>query len=463
MKTLTHELVESTNSLVAQLLMEHVHNLTVPEMRGRMPGDIGYARACTYCERVFQDLKLVPHGDNGTYRQHFTLETNRIVEAKVSCNLPNGELRPLALGPDYLCRGLSGGGSVTGPVVFVGHARDDDQLPELTGLELSGSIALSFKYPPSWQTGQRGELPREKAHRLKKLGVLGLAMVPNPNGPQRDRLSASLMEELPYLPDFPMIVLSEDLATKLMTHNGATLASRQYQIDTLKQPASGHVPARMSIHLETDWREHGDCWNVIGVLPGSDPRVADQAVMIGAHLDHVGIQGERVIFPGAQDNASGVAAMLTLARTMTLGKRPRRTIIFIAFGAEEAGIKGSRYCADHPPWPIAHIGAMFNLDCMGAGTGLDARGRKHYPELFTILDHWNESVIHVPDTQAEHPAGGADAEPFHQAGIPNMFIVSQKPYEHLHSATDKPETLNPVLFEAITRLVYLTVMTVADR
>ncbi len=452
----TQIILKSSYQLTADRLMNHVEILAAPNMRGRMPGDIGYARACDYVEKIFSHLKLKPGGDQGSYRQTFRLETNWIVSASARLKRQSNQSQLLELGQDFVCRGLSGDGKVEGPLVFVGYGRQDEHIDELGNVDLTGKIAVSFKQPPIWLQNSSSDLPRAKAHRLRDRGAVGLVIIPNPNHPERDRLSASLMETNEQIPGFPMIVLSENTAMNLMNFNNQTLASRQYQIDQFRQCASCDIPASIAIHLETVWHREGICWNLVGILPGSDPDLRQEAIIIGAHLDHVGIQGEKVIFHGAQDDASGVASMLEMARVFSQGTPPRRSLIFIAFGAEETGIVGSLFYGKHPSWPMEQTIAMLNMDCIGAGIGLDVRGRKHHSHLFDIMDYWNDNHIKIPDTHADHVAGGADAEAFQQAGVPNMFFVSQKPYDHLHMATDTPETLNPFIFEAISRLAFLT-------
>ncbi|MBN1356081.1 M28 family peptidase [bacterium] len=442
----------------ATQLMNHIRALSSPAMRGRMPGDSGYELASVYVEKILAGLGIEPMGDSKTYRQVFPLEVNRVRSARVTFHAPDGGSIPLELGRDFICRGLTGSGSIHGPLVFTGYSGESDPVDELSGIDLHGKIAVTFKHPPPWAGNRHGDLPREKAHRLKKRGAVGLAIIPNPNLEKPDRMSASLMESMDPLPDFPMIVLSEEIATRMMDFGEQTLSSRQYQIDIHRRSATQIIPGGMSVEIETDLERNGRCWNVIGCLKGRDPECMENAVVLGAHMDHVGIQGESLVFPGAQDNASGVSGVLEIARVMSMSKRPAYSVVFILFGAEETGIVGSRFYGEHPAWPMHRTLAMLNLDCMGAGIGLDTRGRKSHPALFDIFDRMNDRYVKISDTMADHPAGGADAEAFERAGVPNMFIVADNPYRHLHMISDTAETLNPSVFRAITQLVCLTAL-----
>ncbi|MBN1550201.1 M28 family peptidase [bacterium] len=443
-------------------LMEHVKHLASAKMRGRMPGDIGYERAARYVETFFSSVGLEPMGDDGKYRQAFTLETNLIKKASVSYTDGKSRTRTLKLGTDFICRGLTGSGKFVAEPVFVGYACEKGTVSELEDIDVCGKIALTYKHPAPWQNDVPHELPREKAHRLKKYGAVALAVVPNPNRSAQDRLSASLMEKDTILPDFPMIVLSEDFSTEIFNQNGMTASSIQYGIDIQNESRSMALPGSFNLDISTESNLCGSCWNIVGLLKGRNPTLENEAIVIGAHLDHVGIQAEDIIFYGAQDNASGVSALLEIARLFSMNPRPARSILFVVFGAEESGLIGARHYEKYPVWPMNQVKAMFNLDCMGAGDGLDVRGRNRYPELFERFDRINREEFVIPDTNADHPAGGADAEPFENAGIPNMFVVSRNPYKHLHLQTDLPHTLNPELFQKISNLVFRTVAEMAE-
>ncbi|MFQ5655505.1 MAG: M20/M25/M40 family metallo-hydrolase, partial [Planctomycetota bacterium] len=112
--------------------------------------------------------------------------------------------------------------------------------------------------------------------------------------------------------------------------------------------------------------------NVLAWLPGSDESLAGEYIVFGAHFDHLGADGEGQIYNGADDNASGVAGMLAVARACARGAiRPRRSILFVAFGAEERGLGGSRHLVSHPPRPLERLAAMINLDMIGRKSFLD--------------------------------------------------------------------------------------------
>ena len=435
--------------------MQHVRILAGNDFRGRMPGDIGYRRAMDYVTDFFRILHLSPGFPDGRFEQPFSMETCRVTHAAVSL-IPDGSApETLQLGTDFICRGLTGDGDVSGPLVFVGYCLEEPDFNELDGIDLEGKIAVSFKYPPAWLKDRPQVLPRQKAHQLMARGARGLVIVPNPNRKEQDRLSASLVEKGEYIPGFPLIALAEHQAARLFSTDDWTLADRQFRIDVRRETMSGHLPFSVRIKVDTEYNPAGTSWNAAAFLSGADPELSREVIVIGAHLDHVGIQGESIIFNGAQDNASGAAAVLELARAFAEGSRPARSLQFVLFGAEEAGLIGSLHYAAHPGQSMESTRVMLNLDCMGAGDGVDMRGRAAYPGLFSTFDTLNDEFVRIPSTAENHPPGGADAKPFEDAGIPNMYFVGTNPYRHLHMASDTWETLNPSLFEGITRMAYL--------
>ena len=201
--------------------------------------------------------------------------------------------------------------------------------------------------------------------------------------------------------------------------------------------------------------------NVVGMIEGTDPELKKEYLVLGAHLDHVGSQAG-LLFPGANDNASGSAAVLELAKAFQLSKlKPKRSLLFVLFASEEQGMFGSKYFVNNLKINPNKIIAMFNFDCVGYGDSIQIGNGKSSPELWNIarkLDRENSNLM-VSNTWR---GGGADATAFHEKGIPCLYFISKYSYDHLHQPTDTPETLNPELFEKIVRLCYLTARVVAD-
>jgi Zn-dependent M28 family amino/carboxypeptidase len=217
--------------------------------------------------------------------------------------------------------------------------------------------------------------------------------------------------------------------------------------------------AGMEVHAEHTAEQ--PTMNIVGLLEGGDGSRGKEYLVIGAHLDHVGSQGNVIYAPGANDNASGSAAVLQMARAfISSGAKPKRPIIFVLFASEEIGLAGASHFVDHPPIPLENITAMLNLDCIGFGDSIQVGNGKSSPRLWDIARRLDSASTKMM-VERTWNGGGADAGPFHGKGIPALYFVSTNSYKHLHYITDTPETLNPPLFEAITRLAYITAYNIA--
>lgn len=201
--------------------------------------------------------------------------------------------------------------------------------------------------------------------------------------------------------------------------------------------------------------------NVVALLPGSD--LADEVVVLGAHFDHLGRVGDRV-FHGADDNASGCAALLEVARALRLGAPPRRSVLFVAFDGEEIGLLGSRHFVAHPTVARERIVAMLNLDMVGRGETGDVRvcGTPHSASLQQAVEAAAPAVgltLHYDHERAWRNA--SDHAPFGDARIPFLYVGVLE-HEDYHRPTDTVDKIDGEKLLRIARLVYLTVRAVAD-
>jgi Zn-dependent M28 family amino/carboxypeptidase len=193
----------------------------------------------------------------------------------------------------------------------------------------------------------------------------------------------------------------------------------------------------------------------------SDETLRDEFVVIGGHLDHVGRQSEKVYFPGAQDNASGAAAVMHIAEAFVRGGvKPRRSVVFVLFAAEEQGLNGARHFVEHSPLPLERCVAMLNLDCVARGDGIQLGGGKASPELWNLAREIDaaHAARTVEDTWY---GGGADATPFFEAGVPTLYFANSGAYADIHSTSDAAETLDPQLHVDTARLAFLTAAEIA--
>lgn len=261
--------------------------------------------------------------------------------------------------------------------------------------------------------------------------------------------------------DFPQLEISEAVADRLLGAPGAARRLRE-EIDAAKAPRSRVLDARAELSVQARYEAAHPTCNMVGLLRGADPALAAQPLLIGAHLDHVGRQGPDLYFPGANDNASGSAAVLRLAEAFARAeRRPARPVVFVLFAGEESGLEGAKHHAAHPLLPLSGTVAMFNLDCVAFGDSVQVGSGKTSPGLWARareLDAEGDAIT-VARTWG---GGGADATPFHQAGVPTLYWATTNSYRHLHDAADTPQTLNGPLYEKLVRLCHRLAWDVAD-
>jgi hypothetical protein len=195
--------------------------------------------------------------------------------------------------------------------------------------------------------------------------------------------------------------------------------------------------------------------NIIGTLPGTE--VPDSFLVVSAHYDHLGKIGD-AYFPGANDNASGVAMLLAMARYFSYpANRLRYSLVFIAFGAEEVGLVGSQYFVEKDPWiPLNRMRFLLNLDLMGNGVeGITAVGGRDFPLEFKYLQHLNDSLHAVPLVKSRANAPNSDHYYFLESGVPGFFVYTLGGPPHYHDVKDTPQALQLSNYGGLLKLMEL--------
>jgi Zn-dependent M28 family amino/carboxypeptidase len=357
----------------------HVSYLASDALQGRDTGSAGYEKAAQYVERQFREMGLKPAGEHG-YRQMVKFNVLRIVEQESSVSLVrNGEAEPLTLGEDAMI-GLrnSMAEDVDAPAEFIGHGLQipEAHLDDLAGADLKGKIAVILAGAPQRIPGPLAAHSQsfdERWKSLKAAGVIGIVTIANPKNSDIPWARAALARFNPTmsLADEPASGLRFSLrmndahADKLFTGSGHTIAEILDKADRDEELPHFALPVRIRAHVAVE-RSTVESPNLAGVRPGKDPALKGEYVVLSAHLDHIGV-GQPIngdaIYNGAMDNASGVAAILEVARQVQEQKlRLRRSLLFLTVCGEEKGLLGSRYFATHATVPAQSMVADVNLD-----------------------------------------------------------------------------------------------------
>jgi Zn-dependent M28 family amino/carboxypeptidase len=199
--------------------------------------------------------------------------------------------------------------------------------------------------------------------------------------------------------------------------------------------------------------------NVLGFWSGSDPELQHELVILGAHYDHFGIQGD-LLFPGADDNASGTAILMEVARVLrSAGIRTKRSLVFIAFAGEEQGLLGSRFYVSNPSRPLGLTKAMINIDHAGAGNGKITIGLSRIEKAQAQAA--GESIGLRDQIELFGFFPGGDHVPFSEAGVPTAAVVSSGAHPDFHRPSDTAERLNPEILLSVARYTLSLLLTFA--
>ncbi|MBT6004520.1 MAG: M28 family peptidase [Prolixibacteraceae bacterium] len=225
---------------------------------------------------------------------------------------------------------------------------------------------------------------------------------------------------------------------------------------------------KISISAKTKYFPNAKSYNVVGLLEGTDPVLKDEVIIIGGHLDGQGQMGE-VLFPGALDNASGVADILGAAKALAFSEvKPKRSVLFILIGGEECGLYGSKFYVENPLFPIEKTKMMINLDMVGNGTGFFVASGKSFPEIYKHFEDANDNFLHrtmnASETRKNYGRPRSDASIFEDAGINTLGLWTRNSVfpVHYHLPMDKINVLTPEIMEDAAKLLYLSILSVAN-
>ena len=346
----------------------HVQFLADDKLEGRDVGTPGFEKAAAYMADQFRAAGLQPAGVDG-YRQPMDFNVVRIDESRCSLDLlRDGKAEPVKLGDDATL-GVNSHATenVEASAVFAGYGLTVPELnyDDLAGLDVKGKIVIFVTGGPAEMSGpikahyQSGE---ERRRALLKAGAIGTVTIPNPKSAEVpwSRVAASRFQPRMELRDPghdvppPLqvsILFNPARAEMLFAGSGHTFVEILAALNADKPLP--RFPLAVKIHARVGMtRSEAKSENVVGVLPGSDPALKNEYVVVSAHLDHLGIgepvNGDR-IYNGAMDDASGDASLIEIARAMKeSGAKPRRSILFLSVTGEEKGELGSQFFAAHP-------------------------------------------------------------------------------------------------------------------
>jgi len=423
--------------------------------------------------------------------------------------------------------------SLTAPVVFVGYGIQEPSLKfdEYKNINVKGKIVMMLSEAPGKKDPdspfnkdelkekyypQRRFMRRSSSSKLSTPQELGAAAVllvenspeENPDVARRFLDSQAIYDERPIFPgerrrisllenvgqpmsrqSLPVIRISREMANDILALAGQNIEELKAKIEeTLKSHSMPLEGVNFTVESEVDTKLINSM-NVLGYIEGSDPELKNEAVVIGAHLDHLGKRGD-YIFNGADDNGSGSVGVMEIAEAFAKNSaKPKRSVIFALWTGEEKGLLGSSYYVAHPF--IEKTYATLNLDMIsrvydkerlmmisrrwGADIGKEVLEKidvKRYvslsydakaPDIEKIIRENNNYVgLHISIRTSEDASGGSDHAPFGRLNIPWAFFIAAMT-EDYHQPSDSVEKVSPELMERIAKITYLTAFNLADK
>jgi Zn-dependent M28 family amino/carboxypeptidase len=434
-------------------LRDITHYLSSDKLEGRKVGTKGDEEAAKYIRTHFERSGLRLLGDKGF--QEFDVVTGAEAGDGNQLKINNQELK---YGEDFIALSFSKSTVAEGELISAGYGfsftNDSMSVNHYAGLEVAGRWVLILRGEPEPDNAHSPYLEyageRHKALVAADQGAAGVIFINGPQFDPEDKLPAMFYDKSSALAGIPVVQVTRKALQRVL---GTSFDAENMESDVntgkwVSKPTalgmvSGHTDVRHKVERTR---------NVVAMVEGNDPELRSEYVIIGAHYDHLGMGGPgsgsrepdtTAVHNGADDNASGVAGMLEIAQRLASEKTNRRSVVFIAFGAEEMGLLGAKHFVDHPLVPLRAVQAMINFDMIGrmnaerkvmvGGTGtsaesesiLDALGKKRKFEL----------------SYSSEGFGASDHAAFYVKDIP-VFFITTGAHDDYHTSRDDAALLD---------------------
>jgi hypothetical protein len=434
------------------LYLNDIKFLASKELRGRETGSPELEKAAAFISGKFRDFGLKPVDGSGYYQAFTVTTTAKLGKANRFHFTDGGHATTLRFPEDFIPFNFSSSGKLTGRVVFAGYGitAPEYKYDDYAGVDVRGKVVLILRHEPqelddhsvfAGRTFTQHAQFTSKLSNAKMHGAAGVILISdcaNHKG-EPDDLEKFGKATGPGDGGIPFVQVKEERIDVWFTDAGKNLDAIQAEIDKTLEPRSFAFPESLRVDAELDVeRAVKMVHNVAGYLPGE----TDEYVIIGAHYDHLGMGGPfslapdvTAIHPGADDNASGTAGVIELARWFSLQPKQKRGILFLCFAGEEEGLLGSAFYASHPDLPLDKAVAMINMDMIGRirESKVYVGGTDTGSNLRPMVEHIAPKYHMKLDYSDSSGYGSSDHTSFTTKQVPTLFFFSG-----LHSDYHKP-------------------------
>jgi hypothetical protein len=455
-------------------IKENISYLASDSLKGRKPGEPGDLLAAEFIRSKFEAAGLELLYNNGF--QSFNLISSAELGEGNSCKLADRSFTPES---DFLPYAFSANTGVSAQVVFAGYGievdRDSLKWNDFKNVSVEGKWIMALQGDPDLDnpTSPFLEFSSERAKGLtaSDKNAAGLILVAGPKFSENDELSSLFFDKNSSRFGIPVIQVTRKLANEILAETGKTIEALEDEITAKNEGISLVSNALLEANINVNLKET-TTQNVVAMIQGTDEKLKDEYLVLGGHYDHLGMGGPgsgsravdtAAVHNGADDNASGVSAVIQLAEKIAAEGNSKRSLIFVAFGAEEMGLVGSKAFTAEPPVASEKMVAMFNFDMVGrldsASEALSIGGTQTAKETEQLLNDLNPGFQLAFSGEG---VGPSDHASFYLQNIP-VFFISTGAHSDYHTPQDDTEFINFEGAKKVMDYAYALVENVAKR
>lgn len=466
--TRADNITSAMHSISSHDLLEYVSIQCDERFEGRLTGTEEYMECAEWLATFFADCGLEPAGDNNSWFQYFDIAYTTIQpDCGLSLELPAGKNGLVEKHYDYITEYMpgstSGDGIVEAEVIYAGYGITAPELgyDDYKGIDVKGRIILIEPEAPvnpsagaeKFNPWREHSFHQKKIHNAVEHGAAGMIYnygpIANPNNA--------------YVKEFIYVHVGDSVVKDIFSGTGKTHSEVKGGIREKLRPHSFATGKKISIKMSTTHHPDGEGVNIIGLKKGTDPELSKETIIIGAHLDHLGKCYE--IIPGANDNASAVAVMMAVARALNdYNIELKRSVLFLAFGAEEQALLGAKKYIDEPVRPL-ESSVLINMDGVGVGDKIGITAGSDFPQLYESFEKENEKYIHRsmrPRSFSNLGRPRLDAAIFLSAGVPSLSFNTYGSRSYYHIPWDNMDYIKPEIMEDMAQLMLLSIIDLAN-
>jgi aminopeptidase YwaD len=471
---LSNSEVTSQNSRSLIQIEKTIKYLASEELEGRRAGEKGDSLAAEYIRYQFNKAGLELLFDNGF--QSFSLVSS--VEIGDNNYLYVRD-KKYEVKTEFLPYSFTANKQVSAPVAFAGYgfSIDQDSLlwNDFKNIDAKGKWVLLLKGDPEIDKPESKfaafSEDRAKVLTAQDNGAAGVLLVAGPHFSEKDELQGLFYDKNSSTYSIPVFQITRKVADSILSATGNTIEYLENKINQTMEPIVFQLDINISAKADVI-QKNATTFNVAGMLKGNDPVLKNEFIVVGAHYDHLGMGGPGsgsraldtiAVHYGADDNASGVAAVIEMAYKATAVKNNRRSLIFAAFGAEEMGLIGATSFTANPPVDLTKVAAMFNFDMVGRldtnSRALSIGGSQTSLETEEILNRLGNGFNLSLSPEGSGPS---DHAAFYMQDIP-VFFISTGAHPDYHTPDDVAEKINYEGVSDIVDFIWMVASEVSNR